>query len=541
MDVNVYPVYAANITGKGVIAIVVDDALDTTHEDLRPNIRMDLTADLLNYTRKDARGTDMQMKKSNDHGTEVAGLLAAVANNSKCAFGVAYNTTLGGVRLLGDKVTDFMVGEALVRFSKEANMYISSWGPSDNGRVMRSPKKYMNFALNRTAHKGNHGRGSVFLFPAGNGGEVDDNCGADGFVNNVHVVSVNAIGENGLAPAYAERCAAVSIAVPIGGAPDKVTFRHQISRRHFFVSTTDINNRCTKQFVGTSASNPMVGGVIALAMEVNPNLTARDVAAILSFSGRIPVAAATDFNINGGGMLVSHTYGAGLLNAVRMVNLAKNWNPLGQRFSCLQSRGEMWQRGRHQYQKMSKLFKKYTFEKLIFPGKATAFTFTFSQSDCPVEVLELVRVEMHWAHERRGSLDVWLISPSGQVANLLAPRHRDRFSGISHMSWKSLIHTGERCHGNWTLMVMDKQPRGLHHRYFAKKPSGFVRFVSMEMLGTRAADSAFEKNKEAISKHWLRIQNRTRSINRAVYLRPQTLHKIYDWQRWDALSEDVEP
>lgn len=30
------------------------------------------------------------------HGTEVAGLFAAVANNSMCAFGVAYNATLGG-------------------------------------------------------------------------------------------------------------------------------------------------------------------------------------------------------------------------------------------------------------------------------------------------------------------------------------------------------------------------------------------------------------------------------------------------------------
>lgn len=63
IDLNVYPVYMANITGKGVVGIIVDDALDTTHEDLRPNIRLNLTADLVNVTRKDARGTDAKMKK----------------------------------------------------------------------------------------------------------------------------------------------------------------------------------------------------------------------------------------------------------------------------------------------------------------------------------------------------------------------------------------------------------------------------------------------------------------------------------------------
>ena len=36
---------------------------------------------------------------------------------------------------------------------------------------------------------------------------------------------------------------------------------------HFFQATTQINNQCTRAFVGTSASNPMAAGVIALAME----------------------------------------------------------------------------------------------------------------------------------------------------------------------------------------------------------------------------------------------------------------------------------
>ncbi|KAM3180596.1 hypothetical protein ACTXT7_015976 [Hymenolepis weldensis] len=150
IDINVYPVYAVNITGKNVMAIVVDDALDTTHEDLIPNINFDFLADLLNNTRVDARGTDEKMPKSDDHGTEVAGLYAAVANNSRCAFGVAYDAKLGAVRLLGDKVTDYMVGEALTLFAENASIYITSWGPSDNGKSFHSPGKYMRKALKET-------------------------------------------------------------------------------------------------------------------------------------------------------------------------------------------------------------------------------------------------------------------------------------------------------------------------------------------------------------------------------------------------------
>lgn len=44
----------------------MDDALDTTHEDLIPNINFDFLADLLNNTRVDARGTDEKMPKSDE-------------------------------------------------------------------------------------------------------------------------------------------------------------------------------------------------------------------------------------------------------------------------------------------------------------------------------------------------------------------------------------------------------------------------------------------------------------------------------------------
>jgi furin len=43
---------------------------------------------------------------SNRHGTRCAGEVAATANNSECAVGIAFNAGIGGVRMLDGDVTD---------------------------------------------------------------------------------------------------------------------------------------------------------------------------------------------------------------------------------------------------------------------------------------------------------------------------------------------------------------------------------------------------------------------------------------------------
>ncbi|KAM7532657.1 hypothetical protein Aperf_G00000130687 [Anoplocephala perfoliata] len=492
IDINVYPVYSANITGRNVLGIIVDDALDTTHEDLRPNIKFEFLADLVNNTRWDARGTDAEMSNSNEHGTEVGGLFAAVANNSRCAFGVAYDAKMGAVRLLGDKVTDYMVGEAFSLFAEDASVYISSWGPMDDGKAMLSPGKYANKALKNAWLNGNHGRGALVVFPTGNGGIAGDNCGADGFINHPNVISVGAVSEHGLPPFYAESCSAVAVAVPVGGAEDKITFLHQLTTRHLFVPTTQVNNMCTKSFFGTSASNPMVAGVIALAMEANSDITARDVSAILALSGRIPTASASDISVNGGGLLVSHEFGSGLLNAVRMVKLARNW------WDLVESKIPMKHR--------------------------TSETCTLT--------------------EQRGSpLHSTLptvFSPSGQVGHLLRPRIKDYFSGDTEMIWKSLMHTGERCYGKWVVTVRDTGRRKYPLRAKRGKVSGMIRFIGLELLGTSKNESAFEQNKQQIVKQWHPARLFAHDTNRAFKLNQEDIAELYDHDRWHAAFETMD-
>lgn len=68
-----------------------------------------------------------------------AGEVAAVANNNKCGVGVAYNSRIGGVRMLDGDVTDAIEAWSLGLKKDYIDIYSSSWGPDDNGCTVDGP------------------------------------------------------------------------------------------------------------------------------------------------------------------------------------------------------------------------------------------------------------------------------------------------------------------------------------------------------------------------------------------------------------------
>jgi len=56
--------------------------------------------------------------------------------------------------------------------------------------------------------QGRDGKGTVFMFAAGNGGDVDDSCAADGYSNSIYTISVGAIDVTGRPAFYDEVCSA---------------------------------------------------------------------------------------------------------------------------------------------------------------------------------------------------------------------------------------------------------------------------------------------------------------------------------------------
>lgn len=78
-------------TGKGVTIAIVDTGVDPTHEDLRRNV----------ISGWDVIAGDATPRDENGHGTHVAGIAAAVANNGLGVAGVAPDAKIMPVRVLG--------------------------------------------------------------------------------------------------------------------------------------------------------------------------------------------------------------------------------------------------------------------------------------------------------------------------------------------------------------------------------------------------------------------------------------------------------
>lgn len=85
----------------------------------------------------------------NGHGTRCAGEIAMEANNQKCGVGVAFEASVGGIKLLDGLVNDRVEGEALGYRSGLIDIYTASWGPADDGKSLEAPGRLAAEALER--------------------------------------------------------------------------------------------------------------------------------------------------------------------------------------------------------------------------------------------------------------------------------------------------------------------------------------------------------------------------------------------------------
>ena len=91
------------------------------------------------------------------------------------------------------------------------DIYTCSWGPDDSGSTLSGPEQLASRALRNGALTGRGGLGSLYVWAAGNGGNNDDDCNADGFVNSIYTIAVNSVDQNGNFPSFAERCSSIIV------------------------------------------------------------------------------------------------------------------------------------------------------------------------------------------------------------------------------------------------------------------------------------------------------------------------------------------
>ena len=462
-DINVEPVWAEGINGEDVNIAVVDDGLYFTHEDLAANVNPTFNH---NYQ---TSGRDIYEPFAH-HGTNVAGIIAA-RDNGIGVRGVAPRATVYGYNLsaLAAQQADAMARNRVVTAVSN-----NSWGPPD-GPGLSEANRLWELAVDSGVREGYDGKGTFYVFAAGNGGRGhsenpdgtpvgghfynvkgrEDDSNLDELANYYAVTAVCAVNDEGARSVYSEKGANLWVCAP-----------SRDDGEHRGIVTTENSDRYSKDFGGTSAAAPIVSGVAALLRDANPDLTWRDLKLVLAASARKNDAAnsgwAEGARKYGAGSATdryhfNHEYGFGVVDAKAAVDLAKGWTnvpPLEN--TSMASRSAT----------------------VIPPplGSTPRTVTTTLTLNTGIGFTEFVEINADFRHTSFRDMEVELVSPSGAVSKLTVPFNTryytdtcERPDGSTYdctyfvrldgeFRFGSARHLGEDPNGVWTLRLTDHFP-----------------------------------------------------------------------------------
>lgn len=336
VDLNIGSLHAQGVRGKGVKVAVVDSGIDIAHEDLAPNIVPGGSKNFLSDTQP--------LSDTDGHGTNVAGIIAAVGWNGRGGRGVAPEAGLQGFNV-GEFIFSGTAAEQAAAFrtyvgyawgegaeAKGTDVFNTSLGPAYTGAypaISQAELQAWESLMNRTRA----GKGGVYVYAAGNGFmqpedlEKNDqfsgcNASAAGlscvlantdpatnFRQTIAVASVNARGTRSY---FSSAGASIWVSAPGGEGGRQLSVAGPGQRDYGpGIVTTDIRGcsvgmnttatrvnaldggtpldpdcHYTAAFGGTSSAAPIVSGIAALMLNANPALTQRDVKFILASTAR---------------------------------------------------------------------------------------------------------------------------------------------------------------------------------------------------------------------------------------------------------------
>lgn len=423
LDMNVQGAWELGITGKNIVVTILDDGVEKGNPDLVANYDPQASADVNDNDPDPTPRYDLI--DSNRHGTRCAGEVSASANNSICGVGIAYDSKIGGVRMLDGDVTDAVEARSLSLNSQHIDIYSASWGPDDDGKTVDGPGNLASRAFINGVANGRKGRGSIFVWASGNGGRDHDNCNCDGYTNSIWTLSVSSATENGLIPWYSEACSSTMATTYSSGSSGE--------RK---VITTDLHNGCTSGHTGTSASAPMAAGVVALVLEANPELTWRDVQHITIRNSHVANLRASDWRVNSLGRNYSHSFGYGVMDATGMVKMALKWKNVGTQVQSAV---------------------KASIGSVTIPASSSRSAKMEVTDHGNVNFLEHVQAHVTVEAARRGDLAIFLTSPQGTKSQLLARRpHDSSRAGFHDWPFLTVFSWGENPAGSWELEVQNE-------------------------------------------------------------------------------------
>ena len=294
-----------------VTVAIIDDCFNVNHVDLKNNIAVSYNA---------VTGmTNSGMSGMSDHGTHVAGIIAAQANNKAGVAGVSYNARIMPIRTLSSlgeissytliKAYDFVIANAKAYNVRVINMSLGAPLVTESGALADKWDTTSDDALLNKIDEA-WSKGIVTVTAAGNADDYDlDGSGwSESYVRAPFLCW----------PGDYDRCVNVmALQKTSSGVTRTASSNYNMAGMytkdiaapgHSIFSTLAETNTMYGSMSGTSMAAPSVSGVLALVFTANPTFTAAQAVSRL-------YSTATDLGATGW----DAQYGYGEVNAYRAV------------------------------------------------------------------------------------------------------------------------------------------------------------------------------------------------------------------------------
>ena len=490
-DLNMEMTLAGGPTGAGVKVAVPDSGLEICHPDLADNVEAGLSYNFNAAVWHGAKVDDPFLPTVlGDHGTSVAGLIAATADNGVGGRGVAPDARLRGFNFLSFPVDaayyDSLGMSSRSPRSDDVHVFNLSFGSAAGASNLSADEREL-FRVGASDLRG--GRGALYVKAAGNAFErctkldEDDmplaprldlsaeigctSANQDGGNNVPYVIVTGGFNADGKRSSYSSAGASLWVAAPAGqfGAdrPALITTDQMGAERGYGLiprglAAGDAGNPLgdyTSIFNGTSAAAPNASGVVALLLETQPELTWRDVKHILARTARqldadiprvrvafggAPAVLRHGWITNGAGYPFHNWYGFGAIDVDAAVALAAAHAPdsLGVFTVSAPIR--------------------HAFRHRIPDHDGGGVTQTRNVSGLSRTAnIEAVQLRIEVTHARPRELGIELTSPAG-TRSIVNPVFNHALNGADNpLDWTILSNAfyGEAPTGEWTLNVID--------------------------------------------------------------------------------------
>ncbi len=429
---DTYHSYMGYNSSSNIIVQVVDTGVDADHEDLINN--MDLTRSYDGENVGDPSPNTLMT--SYEHGTMVAGIMAAEAFNGKGVRGIAPFAKIAGSNWLEtqgptelEKV--WLTGEG----ANEIAVTNNSWGS-----YFSTETEYEEImALGTSTLR--DGKGRIYVFAAGNDRKSNGNANLEYSLSNRYGIAVAALKHDNTHASYSNPGSNILVS---GYSGDYASNSPTIGTTTVMGTATntgigkdtwteDTNKNYTYAMNGTSSASPTVAASIALVLEACPDLTWRDVKYLTAKHAKRIDESNPTWVQNSSGLWHSIDYGFGLINVKGMIDeCTSNYNNL------------------HAEQNITAI---KTFNTFI-PDNNVTYSFTVNM---PNNIdIEWVEVTIDNNSTAAQDYRVELTSPHGSKTTLMTEKSTEGGSWMKNgfrLSTSAMID--ETSNGDWIIEITD--------------------------------------------------------------------------------------